>query len=286
VTADHLSPWPMDAPETHSDQRVHGGGSQLVTPWELASWAIWYTRSGIPVFPCVAGGKRPVPLHGYKDASSAEELARTIWNGRTFYNIAAPTGRFTFDVLDVDVRDGGAGWAAFGRLKGAGLLSGAHRAVCTPSGGLHLYFAGTDQRCSSLKGLFIDLEASGGYVLIPPSEVGGLRYTVVADRPPTGAVLDWTACTRLLSPPRPPKPADQYSRGPGCADHLPGWLQDQPVGNRNRGLFWAACCALEAGDEGVLAELGAVARSAEFGKDEVTQTIRSAWRRIHGGQPA
>ena len=54
-----------------------------------------------------------------------------------------PTGYPGADVLDVDVRPDGTGWPAFNALKRAGLLSGAFRLVRTPSGGAHLYFAGT-----------------------------------------------------------------------------------------------------------------------------------------------
>ena len=57
------------------------------------------------------------------------------------------------------------GWAAFNRLKAAGLLAGAFRLVRTPSGAAaHLYFAGTDQRSGSLPGQHLDFKACGGCV--------------------------------------------------------------------------------------------------------------------------
>ena len=50
------------------------------------------------------------------------------------------------DVLDVDIKPDGSGFAAFNRVKRAGLLTGASGLVRTRSGGLHVYFAGTAQR--------------------------------------------------------------------------------------------------------------------------------------------
>ena len=169
----------------------------------LLAAALALTADGWPVFPTEVGGKRPVPVHGFHYAVTGAERIRAWWHGRPF-NIAVPTGHpGPADVLDVDVRPDGSGWPWFNRLKAAGLLSGAFRLVRTPSGGAHLYFAGTDQRCGRLKDLFLDFKARGGYVLVPPSQVGGRAYEVVDDRPPTGAVLDWDAVVRLLRPPRP-----------------------------------------------------------------------------------
>ena len=90
------------------------------------------------------------------------------------------------NVLDVDVRPGGTGWPAFNVLKRAGLLAGAFRLVRTWSGGAHLYFAGTDQGCGSVKAAHLDFKARGGYVVVPPSHVDGRPYQLIDQRPPTG----------------------------------------------------------------------------------------------------
>lgn len=245
---------------------------------ELLAWALWYAAHGWGVFPCVAGGKRPVPVHGLKDAVTEDQRIRSWWNGRPF-NIGVSTGSPGPDVLDVDVRPDGNGWAAFSRLKGAGLLAGAHRLVRTPSGGGHLYFAGTRQRCGSLKGLFVDFKARGGYVLVPPSQVGGRPYEVIDDRPPTGAVLDWEAAKRLLRPPGPVRV--RTGRG-GSVRHLPDWVAEQGTGNRNKGLYWAACRAAEAGNETVLLRLVDAAVSTGLDRDEALRTVVSAARRVNG----
>jgi hypothetical protein len=149
--------------------------------------------------------------------------------------------------------------------------------IQTPSRGLHVWFAGTGQQCGRLPGLHIDFKAAGGLVLVPPSYAGGRPYEVLEERPPTGAVLDWEACKRLLCPPQPYTPRRDLSRrGPGSARHLVAWLQGETEGNRNSGLFWAAREAAKAGDEEALAELADVALAAGLGEDEVRRTVASA----------
>lgn len=54
-------------------------------------------------------------------------------------------------------------------------------------------------------------------------------------------------------------------------------------GNRNNGLFWACCRALETGDEAVIAELADVALSAGLGEAEVRRTISSAYKKVGNG---
>jgi hypothetical protein len=66
--------------------------------------------------------------------------------------------------------------------------------------------------------------------------------------------------------------------------HLATWVGQQHEGNRNDGLFWAACRAAEASDETVLAELAAAARSAGLADREIATTINSA-RRTAGRSP-
>ena len=133
--------------------------------------ALAVVRAGRPVFPCRPGGKEPLLHNGFLGATLDEDLVRRWWTTTPTANLAMPTGTFngvaTADVVDVDVRPGGNGWAEFNRAKRAGLLTGALAAVSTPSGGLHLYFPGTEQRSGNLRGRFLDFKASGGYVMLP-----------------------------------------------------------------------------------------------------------------------
>ena len=67
---------------------------------------------------------------------------------------------------------------------------------------------------------------------------------------------------------------------PVYARHLAAWLTTQGPDshNRNDGLFWAACRAVEAGDETALADLAAAARTTGLGDREIARTIASARR--------
>jgi len=222
--------------------------------------------------------------HGFKSATRDPAVIANWFEGEyAGCNIGMPTGKPGFaDVLDVDNHgDRGNGWAAFNRLKAAGMLAGAVRLVRTPSGGLHACFAATDQRSGSLPACHLDFKARGGYVLVPPSRVDGRPYEVIDDRPPTGAVLDWDACRQLL---RPPDPVPvRAGRGGSSVAHLPAWMAQQANGNRNRALYWAACRAAEAGDRGVLDELVDAAVHAGLDRGEALRTAASAARRVTGG---
>jgi hypothetical protein len=131
-----------------------------------------------------------------------------------------------------------------GQLREAGLLDGARAYVRTPSGGLHAYFAGTGQRNGHLPAHHLDFRSRGGYVLTPPSQIGGKPYELVQALHGHGA-LDWDAVTRHLqpqrqAPPRHPQPGRQDLSA------LARWVASQSEGNRNAGLFWAANRALDA----------------------------------------
>ncbi len=255
---------------------------------ELREWALWYASQGLAVFPQVAYGKRPATRHGLKDATILAGQIEEWWDGHRLYNVARVTGHPGPDVLDVEGawKEGGSGWAAYYRLKEAGLLAGAHRLVVTPSQGAHIYFKGTDQKSGALAALHIEFKGLGGCVTVPPSKVSrpyhGARYKITDIRPPTGATFSWEAAKRLLSPPKP-VPARRFSRnGHGSARHLVKWIEEQGVGNRNRGLFWAACRAAEAGDEQVLLDLVEAAVQTGLERDEAHRTVISAARRVTG----
>jgi len=277
-----LTPPQVPAADAAAEQGGCMPVSRLATADELLAAALAYTAEGWAVFPCEPGGKKPVTAHGFQDAVTDADRIRAWWRGRP-YNIGLSTGYPGPDVLDVDVRADGSGWPAFGALRRAGLLSGAFRFVRTPSGGGHLWFSGTQQGCGRIKAAHLDLKGTGGYVVCPPSVVGGRPYQLLDDRPPTGARIDWEACKRLLCPPEP-VPVRRSSRsGPGGAKHLVRWLQGELQGNRNSGLFWAACVVLEAGDELVITDLAAVALSAGLGEAEVSRTIGSAYKKVGNG---
>jgi len=85
--------------------------------------------------------------------------------------------------------------------------------------------------------------------------------------------------------PRTPIPLDRARasrferRGPD-AQVLAGWVAGRGEGERNRGLFWAACRLAEAGTPpaATLDALGPAAEHAGLGSREIMATIRSAYR--------
>jgi hypothetical protein len=260
-------------------------------PLSLVARALAYAAAGTPVFPCLPRGKSPLTAHGFHDATTDPDRIRAWWSLTPLANIAAPTGHPGFDVLEVDVRVDGSGWAAFRQARTAGLLEGWVRAVRTPSGGLHLHFPGTEQRSGSVRGQHLDFRGRGGYVLLPPSfvrsadYVGG--YDVIAARTDPGPSLDWAAVVAMLTPspaavpaPRVPRPSGRPGSGP--IPWLAAHVARQPEGNRDNALFWAACRAPEAGTPD-LTPLVDAAMNAGLPEAQARRTIRSAQDTIARG---
>jgi hypothetical protein len=238
--------------------------------------ALAYARRGWPVFPCLPSQKIPATAHGYLEAATDEQQIAE-WFGRgQRWNLAIATGAPGPDVLDIDQHGpAGNGYPGFARLRRAGLVDGAAAYVRTPAGGMHAYFAGSDQRNGRLPGHHLDFRATGGYIVAPPSQVGGKPYRLIS-RPGGRGTLDWSAVTALLEPQRHherPAPGHVANR---MLDQLAGWVARQPEGNRNDGLYWAANRALDANSATDLSPLAAAARQAGLGEPEITRTLDSA----------
>jgi hypothetical protein len=238
--------------------------------------ALAFAGRGWPVLPCQPGQKTPATRHGVRDAST-DPGQITAWFGRhPDWNLAIATGGPGPDVLDVDEHgEAGNGYAAFRQLRSAGLLDGASAYVRTPSGGLHIYFTGTNQRNGHLPAHHLDFRSYGGYVLTPPSQIGGKPYELVKTLPGRGA-LDWDAVTRHLQPQREPPPLRHPGPGRRDLSGLARWVASQAEGNRNAGLFWAANRALDSDPAADLSSLAAAARQAGLGEREITRTLDSA----------
>jgi Bifunctional DNA primase/polymerase, N-terminal len=190
-------------------------------------------------------------------------------------NLAIATGAPGPDVLDVDQHGkAGNGFAAFNRLTRAGLLDGASAYVRTPSGGLHAYFTGSDQRNGHLPAHHLDFRSTGGYVLAPPWQIGGKPYQPIKALG-GGGRLDWAVATRLLQPPEQQCGQPRHDPG-GDLGRLAQWVARQEQRNRNAGLFWAANRALEADQAADLSPLAAAARQAGLGDQEISRTLDSA----------
>ena len=251
---------------------------------ETLHQALAYAARGWPVFPCQDGQKTPATPHGHRDATT-DPAQITAWFTRNPHqNLAIATGTPGPDVLDIDQHGpAGNGYAAFATLRRAGLIDGAAAYVRTPSGGLHAYFRGSDQRNGHLPGHHLDFRSRGGYVLAPPSQVDGKPYHLIRTADADGS-LDWAAATRLLEPGlqitrRQPQPGRDLS-------HLARWVASQAEGNRNAGLFWAANRALDADPAADITPLAAAARHAGLGDKEITRTLDSARRTGYPRQAA
>jgi hypothetical protein len=242
--------------------------------------ALAYAGHGWPVFPCLPGEKLPATRHGFKDATTDPERIRAWWGRNPASNIAIATGHPGPDVLDVDQRgEAGSGFAAFNRLHRGGLLAGVSALVRTPGGGLHGYFAGSDQTSGRLPRHHLDFKAVGGYVLAPPSQVAGRPYILITHRDGGGG-LNWRAVTDLLEPAQPRRePGAEHSSE---VSHLAGWVAGLQEGNRNAGLYWAARRAIEAGRADALDTLAVAAISVGLPEAEAWRTVSSARR---GAQP-
>ena len=129
-----------------------------------------YIGMGIALFPCSQHNKKPLTIHGFKDAS-LDRATITVWLAN--YPDCAwgtPTSA-THGVVDVDPRHGGdKAWARL--IAEHGPLPDCPTTT-TGSGGHHYWLtfpAGT--RCSqSVIGPGIDVKAEGGYVIVPPSRI-------------------------------------------------------------------------------------------------------------------
>jgi hypothetical protein len=242
--------------------------------------ALAYASAGRPVFWCKPGSKQPATSRGFKDATTDPERITRVWTACPELNPATPTGEPGPDVLDVDVREGGSGYDALNRLKRAGLLTGAQALIRTPSGGLHVYFAGTDQQCGRLPDHHLDFKSRGGYVLVPPSVVGGKLYELL-DRRDADGRLDWVTVKRLLDPPKQHRRVE-HEDGDDNVVRLIEWVarQNRP-GHRHDPLKWAAFRLLEAGhlDDAVAAELVGASVRAGHAERDAWSCVRSIQRK-------
>lgn len=255
--------------------------------------AVAFTRAGIPVFPCAADGKRPLTAAGFHDATDDTNQAHRWWARWPNANIGMPTGeRSGIDVVDIDVTETDSGFGTFEHAAAAGLVDGALARVRTPSGGLHVYYpAGESQRCWQSAATHIDFRGHGGYVIVPPSALvkskGRVAYRLFSLSAAGGQPIDAVALRRFIDPQSTQvrlRPAAGASPEPSRLARWVGGLQE---GERNRGLFWAACRLAEAGfpSSDIADALAPAATSAGLSEPETAATIRSASRQAAARPP-
>ena len=254
----------------------------------LAVAARSLAMAGVPVFPCLAEGKCPLTRRGFLDASGDPEQAAAWWSRTPNANIGIPTGAASgVVVVDVDVHGPQDGRAAYQRATDAGLVDGAGLLVRKPTGGAHVYFPATpgrEQRSWQAATAGVDFRGDGGYIIAPPSRRiidGKIRRYEVADIAAHSVGTVDAARLRDFLDPRPVAPPRASSNSMDVdAERLAAWVAGRGEGERNRGLFWAACRLAENGvsPADALDALGAAAQSAGLGDREITTTVRSAYR--------
>lgn len=255
-------------------------------PQHLPDAAATYAAAGVPVFPCVPGGKRPLTEHGFHDATTDLAQVGAWWQNHPAANIGIATGHGV-DVIDVDVHATGTGFPVLRTLQQENLIAGWGLAVRSPSGGLHLYYPSSpdsEARSWSRGRAHVDFRGTGGYIIAPPSivntELGQRRYKVIAHgRNPRP--VDSAAIRDLLTPtPTLTRPSAEELGRDGSVEGLLEWVGTLPEGNRNAGLFWAACrlaeTGLSHGDAYALLEPAATRTGLEA--REIASTIQSAHR--------
>ena len=259
--------------------------------WPLSAAAREFACAGVPVFPCVPGGKRPLTEHGFHDATTDPDQVAAWWHQHPTANIGVPTGVASgVVVVDVDVHGPTNGFDTFRRAQQAGLVDGWQLLVSTPSGGMHAYYPATisaEQRSWQAARTGVDFRGDGGYIVVPPSAVigeqGHASYRV--QRIGNGGVgsLDAAQLRDFLDPRPAPAPRPTGQVRDVSAERLAAWVAGRPEGERNRGLFWAACRLAENNTPptDAYAALAPAAEHAGLTMREVSATIRSAYRTAH-----
>lgn len=172
--------------------------------------ALALAADGYPVFPVVAGEKRPACAHGVKDASDEPATIRAWFRGGRSNLAVRCGGTARLVIVDLDPRHGGTVAALEARL---GITIPPTRTVSTPSGGYHLWYRwpdGVDLPRNSAGGLAagIDIRSTGGYVLVPPSVGGVGGYTWLDEREPAEAPAALVEAAGAPPAPPTPLPAD------------------------------------------------------------------------------
>lgn len=160
--------------------------------------ALLYAELGYPVFPCAPNAKRPLTANGLLDATLDPARIEAYWADTPAANVAIRTDGLL--VVDVDAGESGTAnpWLSDQPEK---LLDLAAAPISlTPRGGRHYVFRQPASRpfrnTTSKVAIQVDTRADGGYILAPPSVVGGKAYRWAGE-----ARLDNTARHSLPEPP-------------------------------------------------------------------------------------
>jgi len=243
--------------------------------------ALELARRGWAVLPL--NGKVPITAHGVKDASSDPDRVVGWWPGGARHNIGARVPAHLV-VLDIDPQNGGS-LDALVDIAGGALPQTLTVHSGRGTGGRHLYFQRPPGRLTSRRlPPGIDVKTDQGYCVLPPSThpATGAPYRWEAAAP---AVLPAALSAAVVDQPRADRravfrPAVTGNRLQQKAGHLATYVQGLAEGNRNSGLFWAACEAVRDGHPDETFDLlEAAATIAGLDEHEARRTILSARRK-------
>lgn len=261
---------------------------------DFVSAALGLTKFGFSVFPLAQGSKVPAVKggHGVKDATRDEETIRG-W-GKTFphANVGIACGAESgIMVIDVDPRNGG--FQSMQVLATKGRIFPPCPISKTGNGGKHMLYR-HDPKVTNSKGKLgsgIDVKASGGYIVAPPSWIdrsesgpgGAYEWVVDPQSLPVPRAPIWLT-TMLASRPLP----DMRLNGQiSSVGGLAAFVGRQGQGNRNAAAYWAARRALETLPRmEAMAEIRSIERAAVargLNIKEIHATMQSAVK-AHGGK--
>ena len=156
--------------------------------------ALALAARGLHVFPCRPRDKRPATADGLKSATVDAGTIKQWWQQEPQYNVAIATGtQSNIFVLDVDGPDAEGELSKLEREHGA-LPPSVE--VITPRPGRHIYFRmprASVRNSASKIAPNIDVRATGGYALAPPSiHPSGRQYCWSVDcAKALAAAPDW-----------------------------------------------------------------------------------------------
>ena len=228
--------------------------------------ALRYAALGYPVFPCVSGGKAPATAHGFLDATTDAGQIEAWWTARPLANIGMPTAGLL--VVDIDGEDNP--WPGDDR-EGLGDCP----LSITPRGGRHYIFRQpAGKSWNSTAGRLapkVDTRANGGYIVLPPSVVGGKQY-------------QWIRVLKAGAAGQPEPPAwlvgqveggtDLFAPGPsGPVETRPVAPQDAPVAPRCAPVATGGNVIPAGHRNATLARLGGAMRRVGMSQEEILAAL-------------
>lgn len=142
----------------------------------LHDTALEYARSGIRIFPCLPGSKKPATTNGFNDATTDLMLVRKWWKENPQYNIGVPTGLNGWVAIDEDSYK-----PEFDPKWSNGHDLPKTWAQRTGRGGRQRIYEGDAPNTTAKLAPAVDTRGTGGYILVAPSVVDGNAYTVEED---------------------------------------------------------------------------------------------------------